>query len=137
MRLERGMNREAVRTLVAGLGMAVALLCGVPYAHAQKATERYIPIGRSPGLSGKYTSIGTIADASARDQTMTIADSTGSRTMQISKQTRIWLDRTALKQSNITGTFADLQPGRRVEVKYLDPDRRQKAEWIKVEITSR
>ena len=135
MRTERTMSRRAPRTLAAGL-MAIALLCAVSGAHAQKATERYIPIGRSPGLSGKYTSIGTIAEVNALDQTMTVADSTGTRTMQISKQTRIWLDRTRLRQSNTTGSFADLQQGRRVEVKYLDPDRR-KADWIKVEITAR
>jgi hypothetical protein len=124
-----------MRTLVAGLGMTIALLCAVPGAHAQKATERYIPLGRSPGLSGKYNWIGTIADVSARAQTITIADSTGSRTVQISKQTRIWLDRTALKQSNLTGRFADLQKGRRIEIKYLDAEQRQKADWVKVEVT--
>ena len=136
MRTERTRSRRAPRTLAAGL-MAIALLCAISGAHAQKATERYIPIGRSPGLSGKYTSIGTIAEVNASDQTMTMADSTGSHTMQISKQTRIWLDRTGLKQSNTTGSFADLQKGRRIEVKYLDHDRRQKADWIKVEITAR
>ena len=136
MRTERTMSRRAPRTLAAGL-MAIALLCAVSGAHASKATDRYIPIGRSPGLSGKYTSIGTITEVSASEQTMTMADSTGSHTMQISKQTRIWLDRTGLKQSNTTGSFADLQKGRRIEVKYLDHDRRQKADWIKVEITAR
>ena len=31
--------------------------------------------------------------------------------------------------------LTDLQKGRRVEVKYADPGRRQVAEWVKVEIT--
>ncbi len=38
--------------------LAVLLLAGT--AHAQQATEIYIPIGKSPGLSGKTTVIGTI-----------------------------------------------------------------------------
>ena len=46
--------------LFTGIGLVVALLCGVSHVHGQKATERYIPIGQSPGLSGKYTYIGSI-----------------------------------------------------------------------------
>jgi hypothetical protein len=33
------------------------------------------------------------------------------------------------------GRFEDLQRGRRVEVKYLDPDSRLLADWVKVEMT--
>ncbi len=48
------------------IGVAFALLTGLSIAFAQKTTERYIPIGQSPGLSGEYTKIGNIEAVSAR-----------------------------------------------------------------------
>jgi hypothetical protein len=125
-----------MRTLLSALAIAATLACGTSYAHGQKATERYIPIGQSPGLSGKYTSIALITDVSPRAQAFTIADSAGPRTVQVTKKTRIWLDRSKLKRSNLVGDFADLRKGRRVEVKYEDHERREVAEWVKVEISA-
>jgi hypothetical protein len=124
-----------MRKLVSGCAFVVALLCGTSYAHGQKATERYIPIGQSPGLSGKYTSIGLITDVNTRARTITIADSAGPKTVQLSDTTRIWLDRSKLRKSNTTGRFTDLVKGRRVEAKYQYPERGQAVEWVKVEIT--
>ncbi|HKQ57731.1 MAG TPA: hypothetical protein VJY35_07665 [Candidatus Eisenbacteria bacterium] len=130
-----------MRRLATGLGLAITLLCATSHAHGQKATEQYIPIGQSPGISGKYTSLGVIAEVNLRDQTITIADPAGAKTVKITGKSRIFLDRTPLKLSNLRGVFADLQKGRRAEVKYLDPDRRsdsvksQIADWVKVEIT--
>ena len=118
-----------------GLFYAIVLLCAVSHAHGQRATEQYIPIGQSPGLSQKYTSVGEITEVNQRDRTITVADPAGSRTVKISEKTRIWLDRTKLKQPNVTGRFPDLKKARRVEVKYEDPERRQIADWVKVEIT--
>ncbi len=124
-----------MRTLLSGCAIVVAMLCGTSFAHGQKATEQYIPIGQSPGVSGKYTSLGSITDVNPLTRTITIADSAGPKTVQITDTTRIWLDRSKLKKSNTSGRFADLQKGRRVEAKYGYPDRRQFAEWVKVEIT--
>ncbi len=123
-----------MRSLASGLGLVIALLCATSHAHGQKATEQYIPIGQSPGISKKYSSIGLIAEVNVRDQSITIADPAGSRTVRISKNTHIWLDRSRLRQTNLRGRFADLQQGRRVEVKYADPERRRLADWVKVEI---
>lgn len=117
---------------LAVIGLLIALLTAVPYAEGQKETERYIPIGRSPGLSAKYTYLGVIEAVDARAQTISI---TGDRTVKISADTRIWLDRSRLKQTSLPGTFADLQPGRKIEIKFQDPERRQLAEWVKVEPT--
>jgi len=128
-------GRNGTRRLLGGCAFVVALLCGTSYAHGQKATERYIPIGQSPGLSGKYTSIGLITDVNTRARTITIADSAGPKTVQISDTTRIWLDRSKLRKSNITGRFTDLVKGRRVEAKYQVPERGRAVEWVKVEIT--
>ena len=129
------MSERGRRTLLSGTFGVVALLGAVSYAHGQKETERYIPIGQSPGLSQKHSSIGEIAEIDARQQTITFTEPAGRRTVKIAEKTRIWLDRTKLKQTNLRGSFADLQKGRRVEVKYEDPAHREVAEWVKVEVT--
>jgi hypothetical protein len=113
----------------------MVLLGAASHAHGQKETERYIPIGQSPGLSQKQTAMGEIAEIDPRQQTITFTEQAGRRTVKIAEKTRIWLDRSKLKQTNLTGSFADLQKGRRVEVKYEDPERREVAEWVKVEVS--
>lgn len=55
--------------------------------------------------------------------------------MQVTDKTRIWIDRSKLKLTSVTGSFGDLQKGRRVEVKYEDPASREVADWVKVEAT--
>lgn len=123
-----------MRALLKGIGLAVALFAAISYAHGQKEAERFIPIGQSPGVSQKYSSIGEIAAVDPAAQSITIAEPSGRRIVRITDKTRIWLDRSKLKQTNLTGSFADLQKGRRVEVKYEDPTSRQIAEWVKVEV---
>ena len=122
------MTTSLSRTLV-----LIAALVGIPPAHGQEATERYIPIGQSPGVSGKLTSIGEIADVDPRERTVTIVEPAGRRTVRITDKTRIWIDRSKLKLTSVTGSFGDLQKGRRVEAKYEDPADRQVADWVKVE----
>jgi len=128
-------EQHRFRGRLAACAIVAALLWGTSFAHGQKSTERYIPIGMSPGLSGKYTSIGLITDVNARTRTINIADSAGPKTVQVTDTTRIWLDRSKLRKSNVSGRFTDLVKGRRVEAKYERPDRRHVAEWVKVEIT--
>jgi len=125
---------RGMRGWLAGGTFIVTLLWGTSFAHGQKSTEQYIPIGKSPGLSGKYTSIGLLTAVDARTRAISVADSAGPKTLRITDTTRIWLDRSKLKKSNISGSFADLVKGRRVEVKYAAPDRRDVAEWVKVEV---
>jgi len=125
---------SATRVFLTGLGAALALLCASSLAHGQKSTEQYIPIGESPGISEKYSSIGVVVDVNPAARTVTVADPAGPRTVRILPQTRIWLDRTKLKETNVPGRFEDLQRGRRVEVKYVDPARRDAADWVKIEI---
>ena len=118
--------------LLAGLVLIPAL---VPTsAFGQKATEKFIALGKSPGVSGKLTVIGQIEQFDAQNRTLIVASSSGKHTCKLGDKTKIWLDRTKLKQSNITGTVADLQKGRRVEIKHEDAERKT-ADWIKVEIT--
>jgi len=128
-------RRNGKRRLLGAGSIVVALLWGTSFAHGQKSTERYIPIGQSPGLSGKYTSLGLLTDVNAQTRSITIADSAGPKTIRITDTTRIWLDRSKIKKSNLMGRFTDLVKGRRVEAKYQYPDRKDVAEWVKVEIS--
>lgn len=113
----------------------VALLAGISFAHGQKQTERYIPLGQSPGLSGKYTHIGTVEAADAKTRTITVASTDRRYAVTVTERTRIWLDRSRLKLTMLAGSFADLKLGGRIEVKPEGTEQGSFAEWIKVEIT--
>lgn len=117
-----------------GAVAVIAALCAMSPAHGQKAAERYIPLGQSPGVSQKSSAVGEIAGVDGAKRTVTIAGAAGRLTVAITERTRIWLDRSKLEQPNLAGNFTDLQKGRRVEVKVQAPGRRQVADWIKVEI---
>ena len=116
--------------------MIALLLAGASYAHGQKQTERYIPVGQSPGLSGKVTGIGVIETANAASRTITVARGAERWTVRLTDQTRIWLDRSRMKLTALDGSFADLQPGRRVEVMPDGGKPGAPAAWIKVEMTA-
>ncbi len=111
--------------------LILLLLSSISFAYAQKATEIFIPMGKSPGISYKYSYMGKIESVNRQNRTIK-ADG---RNIKVSSDTKIWLDRTALGAANIAGRFADLKSGRLVEIKYVNVDRRQVAEWIKVKIT--
>ena len=117
-----------------GLAMAFALLFAAGHAHGQKATEQFIPIGQSPGASGRYTVVGVIEAVSPQGTTVTVRDSARTLTARITTRTRIFLDRSKLKLPNLSGRLADLQKGRRAEVKFLNPARRDTVDWVKVEV---
>ena len=118
-----------------GMTAVVALLGWAPDAHSQQTTERYIPVGQSPGVSGVYSYIGQIESADAPNRTVTVSGPEGARTIRVTEETSIWLDRSELRLTNQIGSMADLQPGRRVEVKYADEETKETAAWIKVVVT--
>ena len=122
------MKRPSLVALVA----LVMLFGGISYAHGQKSTERFIPIGQSPGVSGTHTVIGTIAVADPGARTLAVKGWTGPR-FAVTVRTRIWIDRNASKLPTQPGAFTDLQPGRRIEVKFEDDATKTAAEWVKVE----
>jgi opacity protein-like surface antigen len=123
-----------MRRLFIAATLAAALMAGVSFAHGQKQTERYIPIGQSPGVSGKSTWIGTVEATDPKARTITVAAADRRYTVAVAERTLIWLDRSRLKQTALGGSYGDLQPGRRVEVKYGNAGRAGIAEWIKVEM---
>ncbi len=126
-----------LKVLMMVIGIAVLLWGSAPSAHGQRATEMYVPVGQSPGVSGKYTVVGKIETINAQKRTVTIAGSSGTHTATITGRTQIWLDKNKLKLTNQKGTFSDLQVGRTVEIKYEDPKQmgRGASEWIKVQLT--
>ena len=102
-------------------------------ARGQQQTEIYIPIGDSPGLSGTHTDVGQILSFDAVSRTLSLAARGGTRPVRITSDTDIWLDRSGAKLRNTSGSVSDLVPGRRAEVQYMDPGKRQAAAWVKVE----
>ncbi len=125
-----------LKTLV-GMSLIVLVLWASPYVYGQKATEMFIPIGHSPGLSGYYTIVGTIESVNMDDQTITIGDSLGTYDVTIKESTKIWLDKSKIRSTNQTGAFEDCLENRVVEVKFEGDKRRDRlvAEWIKLQIT--
>ena len=119
------------RKLASG-GAIVLMLLGLSIAQGQEATEQFIPIGQSPGLSLKYTDIAEIEAVDPDNRTVTLASPTQSWSVLVSERTRIWLDRSHLGRSSVAGDFADLRPGLQAEVKYEDHERKTHADWIKV-----
>ena len=59
--------------VVALVGMGTLLWGSASAPSAQKMTEQYIPIGQSPGLSGKYTVIGKLQSVNPQERTCTVA----------------------------------------------------------------
>lgn len=102
--------------------------------YAQQATEQYIPLGSSPGLSDNKAQTGKIESFSPAGAVLTIESHGIQVAAEITSQTRIWLDRSGLKLPNLRGAPSDLQAGRRCEVRFQELGSR-KAEWVKVEIT--
>ncbi len=111
----------------------VALLCWAPSAQGQMLTEQYIPIGQSPGISGKYSYMGQIDAVDTEGRTVTVRGSEGTtRTIKVTEKTWIFVDRSELKEPNTVGDMSDLQPGQRIEINYTDYETKDTAKWIKV-----
>lgn len=119
-----------------GLVIFVVTLGGAHAAYGQEATEIYIPIGQSPGVSGKVSMIGTLESVDPGRKTVTVSGPSGTRTVAFTERTSIWLDRSLQKQPNRSGTMADLQQGRKVEIKLRKGEPKPVAEWIKVEVAA-
>ncbi len=115
------------------ISLIVFLLVSASSASAEKSSELYIPIGKSPGLSGIYTVIGNIDQIDSQNQTIALLTASDSYTIKLTEHTFIYLDKSKLKLSNTHGTLADCKTGDTIEVKWEDDDPAKPAEWIKVE----
>ena len=114
---------------------AVLLMCpflGSSSTYGQQSTEQFIPIGYSPGVSNKYTYIGSIVAVDREAHTIVVQSNRGKRTIRVTPRTRIWLDRSKIKRTNLVGSYSDCEEGRKVEIMH-DRDDENVADWIKIE----
>ena len=106
----------------------LSLLLAAPAA-AQRATEVYIPIGESPGVSDSESIIGTITDVDYSQHRMEVASAGETRTVNTTEETRYYLDRSAEGESSEAAGFNECREGRRIEA-YIDDS--GNAIWIKI-----
>ena len=127
------MNAHRRRRSLAVLLISGSLL-GSTLSFSQQTTEQYIPIGKSPGISDKYSYIGSIVSVDEQAQTIVVQSNRGSKTIRVTPTTRLWLDRSKSKRSNLEASYSDCEVGRTVEIMY-DHDDHGVAVWIKIEST--
>ena len=101
--------------------------------YAQKETEVFIPLGKSPGVSGKYSIIGRVETVNASDSIITIRQDASIKTIKITAATEIYLDRSKQKLTSRKCSFAECKPGLMTEVKYKDNKPDSSIEWLKVQ----
>ena len=121
-----------MRSFLIAMVFGAGLICGAPGALGQQATERYIPIGQSPGLSHRQTAIGLIEAIDVLGHTIRVAGPAGARTATVTARTEIWLDRTRLGRPGEPAGFDACVVGRTVEIKY-EAAGGDRAEWIKID----
>ena len=116
------------------IGALLLTFCLIP-AVAHEETERYIPIGQSPGISGKYSYVGPIQSVDTAQHAVIVEDSSGRHAIKVTPRTRIYLDRSASGLTNLTGHFEDCRIGHTVEIKYVDYRTKDEADWIKIRVS--
>ena len=112
----------------------VCIIAAVSPTYGQQTTEQFIPIGKSPGISGEYSYTGAIVALDRAAQTISVEDNGEIRIIKVTTETSIWLDRSKIKRQNQLAGYDDCEVGRRIEVKYTELDKNV-AEWIKIEST--
>ncbi|MCI0665582.1 MAG: hypothetical protein L0220_31365 [Acidobacteria bacterium] len=123
------------RICLSAVSAVILMLPVISIVFGQKSTEQYIPMGKSPGVTRKYSIMGEIEQYDASSKSLTVISSSGKTTIKLTDQSRIYLDRSKLRQRNTRGNFSDLKKGRYVEVKYKDPQNKTGCDWIKIEIS--
>lgn len=119
---------------IAFLALTAILFC--PYAgHGHEMTEKYIPVGAYPELAGKYKGVGTIMSVNERARTFILKVDSGVQEFEVTDRTKIWLDKSLLKKTNVDGIFSDLKTGLKAEVSVFGPRQMRVAKWLKVQIT--
>lgn len=116
--------------------LTITLVWIYSFSIAQKSTEIYIPVGKSPGISGKYSTIGRVEAINLTDSTITIAiaGELGSHTIKCAKDTKIWVDKSSIKQFNKDANLIDIKIGSIIEIKYKGNKSDALVEWIKIQI---
>jgi hypothetical protein len=101
-------------------------------AWSHPATERYIPIGESPGVSGVHSHIGTIRSVvGVTEAGLTMRVGEDERIVEVDRDTKIYLQTADPRKSNAMGAYEDCEAGRQVEA-YPGDD--GTAIWIKIRV---
>ena len=106
------------------------LLVTAGAALAQQATEIYIPIGESPGVSKSDSIIGSITSVDHQRYQMVISVAGESRTITMTQSTRYYIDKSSDRKQNRYGDFDDCESGQRIEA-YVDDN--GEAVWVKID----
>jgi len=123
------------RICLPAVSAVILMLPFFSIVYGQRSTEQYIPMGKSPGVTRKYSMMGEIEKYDASSNSLTVVSPSGKTTIKLTDQTRIYLDRSKLRQRNTRGNFSDLKKGRYIEVKYKDPQNKTGCDWIKIEMS--
>ena len=102
--------------------------------YAQKETEVFIPLGKSPGVSNKYSVMGKVETVNVSDSVITVGQDGNIKTLKINSNTEIYLDKSKLKLTNIKGSLAEIKKGQLIEAKYKNNKPGDTIEWLKVQI---
>ena len=119
------MNRSAMLSLLAALA-----LLGPLAAAGQETTEVYIPIGRSPGVSGVSSVIGTVQAVDYEARTLVVKSAERTVTVAMDADTDYYLDRSDSEAPNSKGEMHDCKIGRTIEVKFAEDGA---ADWVKID----
>ena len=122
-----------MKYLIAFIVTAI-LMFSICETNAQDATEIFIPVGQSPGVSGVYSIIAKIDDVNTEDNSLNMSNSSSSFAVKLMEQTKIWLDKSKLKMTNKAGSFSDLKSNLIIEVRYKDKEHKGEVEWVKIQI---
>lgn len=112
--------------------LLIGATCVFSVVFAQQTTEQYIPIGKSPGVSGEYSYIGNIVAVDRSAHTISVEDGDRVRKIRVTDDTRIWLDRSKVRRENRKAAYEDCEVGRMIEVMHTHDDENIAA-WIKIE----
>jgi len=96
-------------------------------ALSQKATEVYIPIGSSPGVSSK-SYVGTIKRLDYETRSIELDGPDGTKIIYANDETLYYLDRSSYGKKSATGDMHDCKVGLLIEV-LTDDDT---IEWVKI-----
>ena len=109
----------------------LAMLLLASHSHGQKATEIYIPIGESPGVSATASLLGTISRMDYESRSIELHSADGAKIVRITDDTLYYLDRSARGGKNEIGGAEDCTEGRKIEAYVAENG---DAMWIKIEI---
>ena len=112
-------------SVVAALTLTVST-----FSFSHPATERYIPMGESPGVSNGKSYIGAIQSVRTTASGFTMSVEGDEKLIEVTEETKIYLD-TGPGKTNRIGTEEDCQVGRMIEV-YLQED--GTAYWVKIRL---